>query len=136
MATATGEAPYQQIVSHRMAALAVTVDAELTLAKAQYASTVSLVEYIPDAALTGDNTNHRVLTLFNRKADASGTVVVATIDLVTGANLVKWVVKSITLSAVAGALDIAAGDSLTWSSVHNGSEADPGGLVRVVLDRN
>lgn len=136
MATATGEAPYQQTMSHRQAVLGVTTDAETVLGVAAYASTVSACKYYPDAALTGDNTNHRVLTLYNRKADASGTTVLAQIDLVTGANLVKWVEKGITLSVVAGALDIAAGDILTWSTVHNGSEADPGGVVRVVADRN
>lgn len=105
--------------------------------EAPFAGTVTSASYIPDAASTGDNTNKRVYTLVNKGQSGAGTTVVATLDLVTGNNLVAFDEKAFTLSVVAGATTVAAGDVLALVSTHAGTGlADPGGTVKVEITRS
>jgi len=102
-----------------------------------FAGVVSSVKYIPMAALAGANTNSRTLNLYNRKADNSGVVVVASLALVSGVNLADNVAKVITLSATPANLVVAQGDVLEWESLHVGTGiVDPGGTVKVELTRS
>lgn len=93
---------------------------------------VSTVQYIPAGSITGAATNNRTLTLLNRGTGA-GTVAVATLQLVSGTDLVANTPKTITLAAGA-ALTINPGDILGWeSSAVSSGLADPGGLVIVQM---
>lgn len=111
-------------------------DDTFTVAVATFAGKVTACSFIPEAASTGDNTNKRTYTLVNKGASGSGTTVMATLDLVTGTDLVAFDEKATTVSATAADLVFAAGDVLAWKSTHGGSGlVDPGGKVRITVKR-
>jgi hypothetical protein len=94
------------------------------------------VQYVPEAAITGANTNTRSMTLFNKGQAGAGTTTVATLQFDSGVNAAANDEKAVTLSGTAANLDLAAGDTLLWRSLHIGTgQADPGGLVRVTVTR-
>jgi len=141
MATATGQAPLQTVLRRSVPAVTIAADSEVVIGRipaAQGVQTVTSVTYTAEALITGTDTQSRTLTLYNRKGDASGTVVLAqlALTLTPPITAAKWVPRTIPLSVVAGALDLAAGDVLTWSSLHIGTGlADSGGLVEVTTTR-
>jgi hypothetical protein len=96
------------------------------------------VSYTPKADITGANTESRTLTLVNKGSDGNGTTVVATLAFTSGVNASDYDEKAFTLSVVAGATTVAAGDILAAVSTHVGSTglADPGGLVQVEITRS
>ena len=97
---------------------------------------VTEVTFQPEAASTGDNTNKRVYTLVNKGAAGVGTTVIATLDLVTGVDLVAFDEKAATLSVVANATVVTEGDVLAWVSTHAATGlVDPGGVVKVTIER-
>jgi hypothetical protein len=106
------------------------------LEPARFAGKVTSVTYTPEAASTGDNTNKRVYTLVNKGQSGVGTTVIATLDLITGVNLVAFDEKAATLSATAADLVVAEGDELAWVSTATASGlVDPGGVVKVIGKR-
>jgi hypothetical protein len=114
----------------------IAADDTFTLEPARFAGKVSSVQYVPEAAATGDNTNARTFTLVNKGAAGSGTTVIATLALTTGVNLVAFVPKAATLSVTASDLVVAQGDELAWVSTHTGTGVvDPGGAVVVKGNR-
>jgi hypothetical protein len=123
-----------QEVAVPAAATAATADTPIT--EAAFAGTVTRVDYTPDAAITGANTNSRTVTLYNRGQTGVGTTVVAQLAFTSGVNGVQYDAKAITLSVVANATTVAAGDVLEWDSAAVGTGlADPGGSVHVELTR-
>jgi hypothetical protein len=75
--------------------------------------TVTEVSIISEAALTAADATARTLTIFNRGQAGAGTVVVATlVTNLAGGNWVANDKKLFTLSVVAGATTLAAGDAL------------------------
>lgn len=101
------------------------------------AATVTAVTYAPVTAITGAATNKRDVSLVNKGQAGSGTTIVATLSFDTGINAAASDEKTITLSATAANLVVAAGDVLQWQSTHIGTGiADPGGLVSVALSPN
>jgi hypothetical protein len=114
--------------------IAATTDTAIT--EAAFAGTVTRVDYTPDATITGAATNNRTVTLFNRGQTGVGTTVVATLNFASGVNAAQYDAKAITLSVVAGATTVAAGDVLEWDSAAVGTGiVDPGGSVHVELTR-
>jgi hypothetical protein len=102
----------------------------------EYNGTVTAVTYSPDATITGANTNTRSVTLANKGQDGSGNTTVATLQFNSGVNATRGDEKAITLSGTAANLVVAAGDVLEVDSTHVGTGiTDPGGLVRVTIDR-
>lgn len=100
------------------------------------AGTVSAVTYATVTAITGANTNTRSVSLVN-KGTGAGTTVVATLQFDSGVNTTANSPKTITLSATAANLVVAAGDVLQWQSTHVGTGiADPGGLAQVSIAAN
>ncbi len=98
------------------------------------AGTVTGATYAPEAASTGDNTNKRTYTIVNKGQAGAGTTVVATLDLITGVNLVAFDEKPFVLSVVANATTVAAGDVLALVSTFGGTGlVDPGGRVTVTI---
>lgn len=112
-------------------------DATTVIAEAPFDGTVSAVTYAPVSAITGANTNTRLVQLVNKGQSGSGTTVVASLQFDSGVNAAASDEKAITLSAVAGATTVVAGDVLAWVSTHVGTGiADPGGMVDVTFTRS
>jgi len=104
---------------------------------ASESETVTLVQYVPTSTQAGANSNSRTLNLFNRNAtDGTGTVLVASLALVTGVDLIDNVAKTLPLSGTPSNLALTAGCVMEFSSDHVGTGlADPGGLVIVTTVR-
>lgn len=115
---------------------ATDLDAQV-IAVAPFAGTVTTVELVPNAAVTGDNTNTRSFALTNKGLSGAGTTSVATLALTTGNNLVAFDAKPMTLSVVAGALTVAIGDVLSLAQTVGASGlAHSGGILRIVFTRS
>jgi hypothetical protein len=107
------------------------------LAQSPYAGTVTAVQYVPEAAITGAATNNRTVSLVNKGQAGSGTTVVATLTFASGTNATANNEVSLTLSSTAADLVVAEGDTLQWRSIANGTGlADPGGIARVGVSRS
>lgn len=131
------KAPYTQTFRLASEGAATAVDDTVMLGEAQFAGTVTEVTFIPDAALTGANTNTRRLALINRGQAGAGTTVVAELQFNAGVNLIAGDEMTIPLSVVAGATTLAAGDTLAWFTDAVGTGiADTGGLVQVTISRS
>lgn len=136
-APASGEAPYLERKLVSMPIVAIATDAENPAFVATEAGIIQTVKYYPAGAKTGDNTNYRTLSLYNRGAANAGTALAATLALTTGVNLVANTGSALALSGTAANLVVAAGDVLTFSSVHTASGlSDPGGLLVIEIGRN
>lgn len=85
---------------------------ETTLGEAPADALITEVSIIAEAAMTGATATARTLTVYNRGQAGAGTTVVATLAFITGVDLVANDKKLLTLSAVANALNVAAGDVL------------------------
>lgn len=111
-------------------------DDDTVLAQAPFDCTVTAVEYVPEAAITGAATNNRTVSLVNKGQAGSGTTTVATLTFDNGVNATANNEKAVTLSGTSANLDLSAGDTLQWRSVHVGTGiTDPGGIVRVTVSR-
>lgn len=138
MATGTGAAPFTPTVQAVNPPVTLAADLELPVYQNNTGGvvTVTSVTYAGTAAFTGAATNNRTFNVFNRKSDNTGTALVATLNMASGVNLVANVPKAIALSGTPANLDLAAGDVLTFQSLHVGTGiADPGGLVQVTVSR-
>lgn len=111
-------------------------DDDTVLAQAPFDCTVTAVEYVPEAAITGAETNHRAVSLVNKGQAGSGTTVVASLTFDDGVNAAANDEVALDLSETAADLDLSAGDTLQWRSIHVGTGiTDPGGLVRITVAR-
>jgi hypothetical protein len=130
-------APLQRILEQDVAPVATAGnDLDSVVSQAPFDCTVTKVEFVAVAAITGANTNTRSVTLFNKGQAGAGTTTVATLQFDSGVNASASDEKAITLSGTAANLDLAAGDTLLWRSLHVGTGiTDPGGLVRVTVTR-
>lgn len=128
-------APFTDFVERMVPGQATAgTDSAWNVDKAKFDGTLAAATYTPNAAITGDATNNRTFKIVNKGQDGSGTTVMA--SLTTTANLAADDEATLTLSAVEGATDIAAGDILEFNSDANASGvADPGGLVVLALAR-
>lgn len=131
-------APLIQTMRATVPSVAAASDADQTVGEVPFAGTVTAVSYTPEANITGANTETRTYTLVNKGADGNGTTVVATRAMVSTVNATDFHEDALTLSVVALATTVAAGDILAFVSTHSGSTglADPGGLVQVEITRS
>lgn len=131
-------APYVRVIEADVPAVSTAGnDDDSVIAQAPFDCTVTAVQYVPEAAITGADTNSRTVSLVNKGAAGSGTTTVASLALTNGVNATANDEKAITLSGTAANLVLAAGDTLQWRSIHVGTGiADPGGLVRITVSRN
>lgn len=98
---------------------------------APYNLKITAVKWIPAAAVTADPTNNFTLNLRNRGAAAAGAALPASRSY-AATNSVAFVAETMTLSATAADLLVAAGDVLTVSKVTGGTGlALPDGVVQV-----
>lgn len=129
-------APLVRTVEEGVAAAATAAGDDTVIGQAPFDATVTVVEYVPEAAITGVATNTRRVELVNRGQDGAGTTVVASLQFDSGVNATANNERAITLSGTAANLLLAAGDTLQWRSIAVGTGlADPGGLARVTLAR-
>lgn len=111
-------------------------DEDTILAQAPFDCTVTAVEYVPEAAITGANTNTRAVSLVNKGQAGSGTTSVASLQFDSGVNAAGADEKPVPLSGTAANRNLAAGDTLLWRSLHIGTGiTDPGGLARITITR-
>lgn len=111
-------------------------DVEVQGFEAPFDGTVTGVNYVSVTAITGADTQSRTIQVFNRTTGA-GTAKVAELALVSGVNTVAATPKTITLTATAADLVVAANDNLSAKSLHVGGTGlvDPGGVVEVEFTR-
>src|SRR4051812_27409747 len=130
MATATGQAPRLHTFRIPVAAVAAGSDLESPLGVSKVTGTITRVSYIPVTVLTGANTNSRTLSVLNKGQAGSGTTATASKAFVSTVNAPALDETALTLSGTAADLDVAAGDVLSFKSLHVGTGlADPGGIV-------
>lgn len=134
----TDKAPRVETLKANVPAVAAASDADQSIGEAPFAGEVTGVSYTPEANITGANTETRTFTIVNKGADGNGTTVIATLAMTSGVNSTDFNESAMTLSVVADATDVAAGDVLAFVSTHSGSTglADPGGLVEVEITRS
>lgn len=93
--------------------------------------TIKAARFIPAAAVTANVTNFTILSLRNRKADASGTALPASRSW-AATNSVAHVPDALTLSATAADLLASAGDVITVQRLHTAAGVVvPAGVVEV-----
>lgn len=131
-------APLVRTLQATVPAVAAASDADQSIGEAPFAGTVTAASFTPEANITGANTETRTLTIVNTGSDGNGTTVVGTLALTSGVNPTDFNEQAFTLSVVANATTVAAGDILKYVSTHSGSTglADPGGLVQVDITRS
>ncbi|MER7517783.1 hypothetical protein [Streptomyces sp. NPDC126499] len=130
-------APYVQVIERNVPAVSTANASDDTvLGQAPFDCTVTSVQYVPEAAITGAATNHRTVTVVNKGQAGSGSTTVATLSFDSGVNAAANDERAITLSGTAANLDLTAGDTLQWRSIAVGTGiTDPGGVVRVTISR-
>lgn len=130
------KAPLKRTLSILFAALATNVDGSLILGECPFAGDVTSVKFIPNAAITGQDTDTRRIALTNRGTAGLGTTEIAALQFNAGVNGVKWDAKALTLSATPANVEVLAGEVLTIDSTTPGTGlADPGGLYIVEITR-
>ena len=131
-------APFVQVIERNVPAVSTAGnDDDTVLGQAPFACTVTSVQYVPEAAITGAATNNRTVSLVNKGQAGAGTTTVASLSFDNGVNAVANDEKTIALSVTAANLVLAAGDTLLWRSIHVATGiTDPGGVVRVTLSRS
>lgn len=107
-------APRVEKLEATIAAAGAGAAQDQVVGEAPFAGEVTSVKIVPEAALTAHATNYRTFRLVNKGQAGSGTTVVASFatDTVTTDDLAAFDEKALTLSAVADATDVAAGDVL------------------------
>jgi len=104
------------------------------IARAVGAGFLNRVRFVPQAAITGVNTNTRRIDIVNRGQTGVGSTVIATLQFNSGVNGVAFDELAI---PVTDANDtIADGDIISVNSVAVGTGlADPGGLLILEIER-
>lgn len=130
-------APFTLTLGETIDAAAAAADSSGAYIIAPFAGTVTAAEIIAAAALTGANTESRTFQLHNRGQAGSGTTLVASKAFTSGVNAAADDATSLTLSATAADLVVAAGDVLEFTSLHVGATglAAPKALGRITFSR-
>ena len=119
-----------------VAAVAAGADATVPVVKAPFDGTVS-ASFVPNALITGADTNTRRHRLVNKGSGGAGSAVAAELQYNNGINAAANDEKTITASATAADLAVVEGDIIAFQSTHIGTGlADPGGLLIVVVTRD
>jgi hypothetical protein len=117
----SGEAaPLIQYVGVPVASTGAGADAS-GLTVAPFAGTLSAASIISLTTLTGANTESRTVQVFNRGQAGSGTTLMASKAFTSGVNATAEDETSLTLSATAADLVVAAGDVVEVKSLHVGA---------------
>lgn len=96
-------------------------------------STIVGLSWTPGAAVTANGSNYATISIRNRGAAGSGTVVAAT-RAYSATNSTAQVAETLTLSSTATDLQQSVGDVLTISVAHTGTGLlIPAGIVQVAF---
>lgn len=118
-------------------ALATAVEGTTIIGKAPFDGTVTGVTFIPNAAITGQDTNTRKPTVINKGQAGLGTAVIASLQFNAGVNGVAFDEKAITPTATAADKEVSEGDVIAmFSDVILTGLADPGGYWEVTMSRD
>jgi hypothetical protein len=137
MAAVTGGLQLVLTVKAKVPAVATGTTTEVAIGRNSTGgvATVTAVRWLPDATLTGANTNTRSITVSRRTAGGAATVL-ATLQFNSGVNATAFASTAITLSGTPANLDVPNGDIITMTSTAVGTGlADPGGTIEVDLTR-
>jgi hypothetical protein len=101
-----------------------TATAEHSMFRAPGPTTITAVYYVPDAALTANDTNYATLTLQRRNSDGTNPVTVATINTAItvapfSGNWLQWTAVPLTLTQAN--LSLTAGQILTVQITKTGT---------------
>lgn len=130
------QAPYKEKQSGWIPGQTAAVDSDQNIARAPFAGTVTAVSLLPEAAVTGATATKRTFNLVNKGQSGAGTTVVATLDLITGTDLVAFDEKPFTVAA-APANAVAEGDVLAVVETHASTgTAHSGGEVIIEFSRS
>lgn len=130
-------APLTRSIQSTIPALTAATTGDQVVGEAPFTGTVTAVTFTPEAAITGDNTNTRTLTLQNKGQAGSGTTTVATLAFTTGNNGVAFDEKAFTLSGTSANLNVVEGDILVVVETVGGTGlANPGGRIEVMFSRS
>lgn len=129
---------FSQIIEQRVpAALAGDATADFTLGVAPQSGAIISVTFIPDAAITGANTNSFTSSVVNKGQAGAGTTVAASKAFVSGTNATAFAGTDITVSGTPANLDVVQGDVIAWRRTLVGTGlATPAGLVRVRIGQS
>jgi len=131
--TTSGAVPIVRVLPVQVPALGATTTGSY-IARAPFAGVVSSVKYVPIVAVTGADTNTRTLAVTNKGLGGAGSTAVASLALVSGANLVAFDENALTNNATAANLVVAEGDILSYTSTYAASGlADPGGTLFITI---
>lgn len=120
------------IVEGDYAAAATAATREDPLGAAAFPATVTKVVYIPQALITGANTNTRRVEVRNKGQAGAGVVVVASLQFDLATNGPADDEVALTLSGTPANRNLIEGDVLAVNTVAVGTGlADPGGTIRV-----
>jgi len=116
-----GPIPHSSSIPSHAAA---TATEEWPVFRAPFACKLKKLDIVPQAAVTGDDTNRTNFNIIDKDADGSGTTEVGNLDLATGVNLVAFDSTNIPLNAtyLADGVALAEGDvvSIQHEKVGNG----------------
>lgn len=139
MGTATGQSPSVFTFRRDVPAQATGVSTEYPICLVGTGlgpGAVTAARYIPNAAITGANTNTRRVAIRNKAAGA-GTTEMAAIQFNAGTNGVAFAASSLTLDATSTNRDATAVQVLAvYSSAVGTGLADPGGVIEVEFTRD
>lgn len=123
----SGDIPVR--VSHPAQATAATAESYSVL-RAERALQITGARWVPNANVTGANTNNFALGLVNKGAAGSGTgVVTSVLTFVSGTNATASIATELTIGA---APTLAAGDILVLARTVNGTGlASPSGTLEL-----
>lgn len=130
--------PLKNVISRKTAAASATAALTSILGQSPFAGVVSKIEFIPNAGITGDDTETRTFVVKNKGTAGIGTTVLATLAFSSGVTATAFVPKVLTLSGVSGARNVSPGDVIVVESADVGETgtADPGGRWNVEVTRN
>jgi hypothetical protein len=128
-------APYVRSYFQRIpAAAADDATAAQAILRAPHDGTVTEVTFVPDADLTGADTNSATLGVVNKGLDGNGTTVVASKAFTNTVNALDFDETTITLTATTADRAVLAGQVLAWQRTKVGTGlATPAGVVKVSI---
>lgn len=130
------QAPRSQTLTGFVPAAGAAVAQDQTIGEATVSGQVTEVTITPEANLSANGSNYRTFRLLNKGQDGNGSTVVASFatDTVTTDDLADFDEKTITLSVVTDAKDVAAGDILAVDETVTGTGvAHSGYSVKVTI---
>lgn len=124
----------RSVASGSVASAAANADASGRYVVAPYDGKVTGARIIPNAAITGADTDSRTVEIRNRGQAGSGTTLIANKAYTSGVNASADRTNALTLTSTAADLVVASGDILEVISLHVGSTGLAGPEFTAIVD--